>query len=304
MATQAHCAYCFETLASSLEKRPALSLREIEDLWEQYNGPSTDSDSAPELGLGGSSSRSSLFSFSRPSSSSTTPASSAVATETGSSGSGDGGSGGAAAGSKKRKHALASVMAAARAGAGVGGGAGAGAEGAAGEHPLFVTWNTVSARTGNKSLRGCIGTFEPHELEHGLRSYALTSAFDDTRFSPIGIRELPSLECGVTLLTDFRPIADPLGWTLGEHGLRINFTYHGRRYGSTYLPDVAKEQGWTKEETMVSLMRKAGWSGRRDEWRRVGDLSVITYKGKRADLDYLEWREWRDWVDKGAKVGE
>ena len=43
------------------------------------------------------------------------------------------------------------------------------------EHPLFVTWNTVSARSGHKSLRGCIGTFEAQELGAGLRDYALTA---------------------------------------------------------------------------------------------------------------------------------
>jgi hypothetical protein len=42
------------------------------------------------------------------------------------------------------------------------------------EFPLFVTWNTVK-RDGTKSLRGCIGTFEPQDLDDGLRSYALTS---------------------------------------------------------------------------------------------------------------------------------
>ena len=42
------------------------------------------------------------------------------------------------------------------------------------EFPLFVTWNTVR-RDGTKSLRGCIGTFEPQDLDDGLRSYALTS---------------------------------------------------------------------------------------------------------------------------------
>jgi AMMECR1 domain-containing protein len=42
------------------------------------------------------------------------------------------------------------------------------------EFPLFVTWDT-RARSGSKSLRGCIGTFEAQELEDGLRSYALTS---------------------------------------------------------------------------------------------------------------------------------
>ena len=42
------------------------------------------------------------------------------------------------------------------------------------EYPLFVTWNTVS-KSGNRALRGCIGTFEPQRLEEGLKSYALTS---------------------------------------------------------------------------------------------------------------------------------
>lgn len=42
------------------------------------------------------------------------------------------------------------------------------------EYPLFVTWNTLS-KTGHKSLRGCIGTFDAQELSAGLKSYALTS---------------------------------------------------------------------------------------------------------------------------------
>jgi len=121
-------------------------------------------------------------------------------------------------------------------------------------------------------------------------------AFDDTRFHPISLRELPSLECGVTLLTDFEPVSDPMDWVLGTHGLRISFTHHGRRYGSTYLPDVAKEQGWTKEETIVSLMRKAGWNGRKEDWKKVG-LNVVRYQGKQAKLEYSEYKEWRDWVE-------
>lgn len=50
------------------------------------------------------------------------------------------------------------------------------------EHPLFVTWNTVNERTGNKSLRGCIGTFDAVELGSGLKSYALTAY--EPRFPP------------------------------------------------------------------------------------------------------------------------
>jgi uncharacterized protein (TIGR00296 family) len=135
----------------------------------------------------------------------------------------------------------------------------------------------------------------------GLLSLKLTicsfSAFDDTRFLPIALRELPSLECGVTLLTNFESAADPMDWELGKHGLRISFTYHSRRYGSTYLPDVAREQGWTKEETVISLMRKAGWSGRKEDWRKVADLNVIRYQGHQIRVEHREWREWRDWVD-------
>jgi len=63
------------------------------------------------------------------------------------------------------------------------------------------------------------------------------------------------------------------------------------------LPDVAVEQGWDKEETIVSLMRKAGWSGRTRDWSKVGDLRVTRYEGLKASVGYGEWRAWREWVD-------
>lgn len=118
-------------------------------------------------------------------------------------------------------------------------------------------------------------------------------ALDDTRFSPIAMKELPMLECGVTLLTDFEPAADAMDWVLGDHGLRIAFVYHGKRMGATYLPDVPVEQGWTKEETVVSLMRKAGWTGARETWRKVV-LEVVRYKGTKATVG---WEEYKGLVD-------
>ncbi|KAF2664346.1 hypothetical protein BT63DRAFT_429844, partial [Microthyrium microscopicum] len=113
---------------------------------------------------------------------------------------------------------------------------------------------------------------------------------------PITQKELPSLQCSITLLTDFEPASDAMDWDIGTHGLRISFHANGRRYGSTYLPDVAAEQGWTKEETLVSLMRKAGWSGHRADWKKV-ELKVVRYQGKRASLSYQEWRDWRNWLE-------
>lgn len=88
-----------------------------------------------------------------------------------------------------------------------------------------------------------------------------------------------------------------MDWTIGTHGIRISFNYRGRRLGATYLPDVALEQGWTKEEALVSLMRKAGWSGSKTEWRDVAGLELVRYEGKKVDLVYEEFKEFRDWVD-------
>lgn len=168
-------------------------------------------------------------------------------------------------------------------------------------YPLFVTWNTL--RGSHKSLRGCIGTFEPLPLEKGLESYALTSAYEDTRFSPIPQQHVPSLSCSLTLLADFEECEDAMDWELGKHGIRISFTHRYRRHGATYLPDVAVEQGWTKEETLESLMRKAGWEGQRRfrgpaprPWEDVKDFRVVRYTGLKASAAYAEWQQWQQWA--------
>ncbi|WYZ34285.1 hypothetical protein EsH8_I_000561 [Colletotrichum jinshuiense] len=259
MASVEHCLYCFEALASHLEKRPGLSLKDIRRSWPEYaktlppglgDGKDDGKKLLPALQrlaepASDSASASSASSFSLPAE---TPATST--------------------------DSLAEDIA---------------------ESPLFVTWNTVSPRSGHRSLRGCIGTFEAQDLADGLSSYSLTSALHDMRFPPVEAAELPSLEVAVTLLTDFEDADDAMDWDLGVHGLRISFFYHGKRYGATYLPDVAVEQEWTKEETLVSLMRKAGWMGSKSKWRDV-DLKIVRYQGKKEALEYAEYKNWRDWA--------
>ncbi|KAI0165276.1 AMMECR1 domain-containing protein [Hypoxylon sp. FL1284] len=276
MATVEHCLYCFESLAAYLERRKSMSLDEIEKSYSEYSkqaeAGAASSDKAeslekriPALRRVGGPDLSEGSSSSLPSSGSTM----SLATDT------------AATSTDSLANSEAAIT----------------------ESPLFVTWNTVSARTGNTSLRGCIGTFEAQELDEGLSSYAITSAVHDTRFDPITRRELPSLEAAVTLLTDFEDCADAMDWEIGTHGLRISFAERGRRYGATYLPDVAAEQGWTKEEALVSLMRKAGWAGRKDKWEAV-DLKVVRYQGRKKSIQYPEYKQWRDWVDKNGKAAE
>ncbi|KAK0940005.1 hypothetical protein LTR29_008474 [Friedmanniomyces endolithicus] len=310
MATQAHCAYAFECLVASFEHRQPFSLAQVDELWAQYrlsktedrhtdgNGAEqvdeeSDADEGAEMdepvaarpaavarllskddAASAGSSNSSLPLSTR------SVASSTLSSRNASSGADT------PASSRSSQASVAYSR---------------GKE----EYPLFVTWNTTS-RGGHKSLRGCIGTFEPQELEYGLHSYALTSAFEDVRFSPIPASLLPSLSAHITLLTNFsQPTKDPLDWTLGTHGIRISFSVHGRRYGATYLPDVAQEQGWSKEETLVSLMRKGGWSGSSSRWLstwRDGKGELVRYEGKAVGLHYGEWREWRQWATEEAGV--
>ena len=120
--------------------------------------------------------------------------------------------------------------------------------------PMFVTWKK------GEHLRGCIGIFQDIPLWDGLQEYAVIAGTRDHRFSPIRSDELPSLNCGISLLHSFEDAKDVLDWEVGKHGIRIFID----GYSATYLPEVATEQGWTREEALASLARKAGFPGRFD----------------------------------------
>jgi len=93
-------------------------------------------------------------------------------------------------------------------------------------------------------LRGCIGTFNAMNLHTGLREYAITSAFKDSRFSPITRDEFSRLSVSVSILRHFEDGDDYLDWEVGVHGIRIEFVNEkGNKRTATYLPEVASEQG-------------------------------------------------------------
>ncbi|XP_026662270.1 uncharacterized protein At2g38710-like isoform X3 [Phoenix dactylifera] len=113
-----------------------------------------------------------------------------------------------------------------------------------GQHPLFVTWKKA-VNGGEPRLRGCIGTLEARCLINGFKDYALTSALRDRRFPPIQAKELPYLECTVSVLTNYESALHYLDWEIGKHGLIIEFTDpdYSTRCSATYLPEVAAHEG-------------------------------------------------------------
>lgn len=166
MATQAHCAFCFDTLRAHYDKRPALSLAQVEDLWQRYQqGQDSTQAGAEEQDEPKSDVETEMGGSARPAAISRllnkgtgSPASSdSSLPSTPSSGSSSKGT----ATPASSKTSLSSKSS-------------SGKPRAYEEFPLFVTWNQHSVHTGQKSLRGCIGTFAPQELESGLKSYALT----------------------------------------------------------------------------------------------------------------------------------
>ncbi|KAL0382729.1 UNVERIFIED_CONTAM: hypothetical protein Scaly_0560200 [Sesamum calycinum] len=158
-----------------------------------------------------------------------------------------------------------------------------------GHHPLFVTWNKV-VNGGERRLRGCIGTLEARCIVNGFRDYALTSALRDRRFPPIQAKELPYLECTVSILTNYETAHDYLDWEVGKHGIIIEFTDpdYNTRQNATYLPDVAAHQGWTKIEAIDSLIRKAGYNGTITEQLRKR-IRLTRYQSTLFTMSYSDY---------------
>lgn len=160
------------------------------------------------------------------------------------------------------------------------------------KYPMFVTWKIHNGDGRSWRLRGCIGTFSARDLAEGLKEYALISAFQDSRFSPMSQREVPFLQCDVSLLTDFERARSVDDWKLGTHGLTIDFTISGKSYSATYLPEVAPEQEWSKSRTISELILKAGYK-RPLSSRIKKSIRVTRYQSSKCSLTYAEWESLR-----------
>lgn len=113
-------------------------------------------------------------------------------------------------------------------------------------------------------LRGCIGHFgEDYPLHEMVAEMARAAAFEDPRFMPVTRDELDDIDIEISVLTPMRRIRSIDEFELHRHGIYIR---KGFRSG-TFLPQVADEVNWTKEEFVGHCSQdKAGigWDGWRD----------------------------------------
>src|SRR4030042_4630364 len=109
-------------------------------------------------------------------------------------------------------------------------------------------------------LRGCIGQFiSEGPLIELVSQMARASATGDPRFFSDTIRpnELKNLDVEISVLSPLRLTNDPLSLQLGVDGIYIK---RGRASGC-FLPQVATETGWSKQEFLSSCCaHKAGLS--------------------------------------------
>jgi hypothetical protein len=121
-------------------------------------------------------------------------------------------------------------------------------------------------------LRGCIGRFISSDpLYEVVRASAISSAFEDPRFSPISKEDFDRTDIEITVLGPLQKIKSIDEIILGRHGIYIR---KDSRSG-TMLPQVATENGWSVEEFLGYTSRdKAGlgWDG----WK---DAELFIYEG-------------------------
>ena len=132
---------------------------------------------------------------------------------------------------------------------------------------VFVTLNS------NGRLRGCIGYIMPvEELYKAVSRMAIQSATEDPRFSPVRADELNDIDIEISVLSVPTKVAGADEIQLGKHGVIVK---RGFRQG-VFLPQVATETGWTKEEFLNRLCAdKAGLPA--NAWKdKTTELSVFS----------------------------
>lgn len=135
----------------------------------------------------------------------------------------------------------------------------------------------VTLRSGKGELaplRGCIGRMiADKSLLEVVREMAEAAAFEDPRFSPLAASEYSGISVEITVLTPMRPVASVEEIEIGRHGVYLTKGWQQ----AVFLPQVAIEQGWDREELLANLCRKAGLSP--NAWKE-SDARFQVFEGR------------------------
>lgn len=108
------------------------------------------------------------------------------------------------------------------------------------------------------NLRGCLGCFKSSlPLYKQVSKTAISTATEDFRFfgDPIYPSELDNIDIEISILSCMQKLGNPLDLELGIHGIYIK----KGSYTGCFLPQVATETGWSKEEFLSKCCQsKAG----------------------------------------------
>ncbi len=119
-------------------------------------------------------------------------------------------------------------------------------------------------------LRGCIGHIPPdYPLGRAVGAMAMQAAFNDPRFEQLKFSEFSDVAIEISALSPTKEIKGIEEIVVGRDGVII--AKDGR--SAVFLPQVAVEEKWGREELLTNLCRKAGLPP--DAWKSGARFRVF-----------------------------
>jgi AmmeMemoRadiSam system protein A len=121
------------------------------------------------------------------------------------------------------------------------------------------------------NLRGCIGTFSPDKpIWQQVQEMAAAAASKDPRFYPMRASDLDSFSLEISVLSPLTKIDSVGDIIVGTHGLYLEKNFSR----GVLLPQVAVEQGWSRDTFLAQTCIKAGLSA--TDWQEGADIYVFS----------------------------
>ena len=100
-------------------------------------------------------------------------------------------------------------------------------------------------------LRGCVGRLDAKGPLGQTVAMMAQAVLEDPRFltHPVTWEDLPRLDIELSILSPLRPAGNMLDFDLLNDGIYITYG----EYSGCFLPQVARETGWSKEQLLERL---------------------------------------------------